>query len=57
MVDLPDHAVLIGGLDHWQFAERRRVFEDPYSVETQSAASAALLRCCPRAKLSLRAAS
>ena len=28
MVDLPNHAVLIGGLDHWQFAERRRVFED-----------------------------
>ncbi len=30
---------------------------EAYSVETQSAASAALLRCCPRAKLSLRAAS
>ena len=28
MVDLPDHAVLIGGLDHWQFAERKRVFEE-----------------------------
>ena len=28
MVDLPDHAVLIGGLDHWQFAERTRVYED-----------------------------
>jgi hypothetical protein len=28
MVDLPDHAVLIGGLDHWQFAERKRVYED-----------------------------
>ena len=28
MVDLPNHAVLIGGLDHWQFAERRRIFED-----------------------------
>jgi len=28
MVDLPNHAVLIGGLDHWQFAERKRVFED-----------------------------
>ncbi len=28
MVDLPNHAVLIGGLDHWQFTERRRVFED-----------------------------
>ena len=28
MVDLPNHAVLIGGLDHWQFAERRRVYED-----------------------------
>ncbi|MCZ6691782.1 MAG: DUF1998 domain-containing protein [Planctomycetota bacterium] len=28
MVDLPEHAVLIGGLDHWQFAERKRVFED-----------------------------
>jgi uncharacterized protein DUF1998 len=28
MVDLPNHAVLIGGLDHWHFAERRRIFED-----------------------------
>ena len=28
MVDLPDHAVLIGGLDHWQFAERKRVYEE-----------------------------
>jgi len=28
MVDLPNHAVLIGGLDHWEFAERKRVFED-----------------------------
>jgi MrfA Zn-binding domain len=28
MVDLPNHAVLIGGLDHWQFAERKRVFEE-----------------------------
>lgn len=28
MVDLPNHAVLIGGLDHWQFAERKRIFEE-----------------------------
>ena len=28
MVDLPNQAVLIGGLDHWQFAERKRVFEE-----------------------------
>ena len=28
MVDLPDHAVLIGGLDHWHFTERKRVFEE-----------------------------
>ena len=28
MVDLPNHAVLIGGLDHWQFAERKRIYED-----------------------------
>ena len=28
MVDLPDHAVLIGGLDHWHFAERKRVYEE-----------------------------
>lgn len=28
MVDLPKHAVLIGGLDHWHFAEQKRVFED-----------------------------
>ena len=27
MVDMPDHAVLIGGLDHWH-GERERVFED-----------------------------
>ena len=28
MVDLPNHAVLIGGLDHWQFAEQKRVYEE-----------------------------
>ena len=28
MVDLPNEAVLIGGLDHWQFAERKRIYED-----------------------------
>lgn len=28
MVDLPDHAVLIGGLEQWRFADRIRVFED-----------------------------
>ena len=28
MVDLPNHAVLIGGLDHWTFAERKRIYED-----------------------------
>lgn len=29
MVDLPDHSVVIGGLDHWSFSgERRRIFED-----------------------------
>ena len=28
MVDLPNHSVLIGGLDHWQFAERKRIYED-----------------------------
>ena len=28
MVDLPDHAVLIGGLDHWAFADQKRVFEE-----------------------------
>ena len=28
MVDLPNQAVLIGGLDHWQFAERKRIYED-----------------------------
>ena len=28
MVDLPDHAVLIGGLDHWQFAGKKRIFEE-----------------------------
>ena len=28
MVDLPNHAVLIGGLDHWRFAERKRIYED-----------------------------
>jgi hypothetical protein len=28
MVDLPDHSVLIGGLDHWHFAERKRVYEE-----------------------------
>ncbi len=27
MVDLPDHAVLISGLEHWQ-GERKRIFED-----------------------------
>ncbi len=27
MVDLPDHAVLIGGLEHWQ-GERERLFEE-----------------------------
>ena len=28
MVDLPNQAVLIGGLDHWRFAERKRIYED-----------------------------
>jgi hypothetical protein len=32
---------------------RRGLRQDPYSVETEAAASGALLRCCPRAKLSL----
>ena len=28
MVDLPNYAVLIGGLDHWQFAEKKRIYEE-----------------------------
>ena len=28
MVDLPNYAVLIGGLDHWRFAERKRIYEE-----------------------------
>ncbi len=28
MVDLPNHSVLIGGLDHWQFAKQKRVFDE-----------------------------
>ena len=28
MVDLPDHAVIVGGLDHWSGYKERQIFED-----------------------------
>ena len=36
MVDLPDHAVIIGGLDHWSGYKQRPILEDRLAAKVRT---------------------